>query len=167
MWPPEREHTQKLSNEEMVHNCLLAPNNLGRRVTCEGNTTFTFPLQQPTVILHRPRAPTPGTGFSSSTTTHHLWKNYCFVLTLPGVSKLTHDFTPCRTASCFCSGFFLCRVLRAAGRAGGSSVCLAVTAPQPNHHRTTKAESPRTKEVTADALHRVQLATHRFFFSCC
>lgn len=27
MWPPEREHTQKLSNEEMVHNCLLAPSN--------------------------------------------------------------------------------------------------------------------------------------------
>lgn len=136
MWPPEREHTQKLSNEEMVHNCLLAPNNLGRRVTREGNATFTFPLQQPTVILDQPSAPVCHSSLQACdfplgaplvisgriTALSSRW---------PGVSKLTHDFAPCKTASCFCSGFFLHRVLAAAGRAEGSPVCLAVITPQP------------------------------------
>lgn len=53
MWPPKREHTQKLSNEEMVHNCLLAPNNLAGESHVRGTWHLLsfFHKQQPTMIL--------------------------------------------------------------------------------------------------------------------
>lgn len=126
----------------MVHNCLLAPNSLGRRVTCEGNTTFTFPLQQLTVILDRLSAPDsplqardfplqPPLIVSGRITA--LSSRYLGFPNSPVTSPLVkqpHVFVQVLSPSC-------CRASR------GSSVCLAAIAPQPeltteqprqNHH---------------------------------
>lgn len=73
---------------------------------------------------------TPGTLFFSWPATHHLWKNYRFVLRLPGDSKLTHDFASGKAASCYRSGSFSHQVLPVAGRAICSLVCLVAVTPQ-------------------------------------
>lgn len=172
MWPPEREHTQKLSNEDMVHNCLLAPNNLGRRVTREGNKYHIYFSSsaadrdlRPDLCSNLPLS-TPGTWFSSWITTHRLWKNYCFVLVLPGVSKLTHDFSPVKQpdVSVQVSSCIESFLLQGGLGAAPSPCCDNSTARV--HHRATKAEPRWTKQVNADALHGVLLATYWSVFFC-
>lgn len=121
-----------------------------------------FHKLQPTMISDHPSAldchvwHSPGTGFFSWTTTHHLSGR---MITLSSGYLGFPTFCLCKAASCFTSGSFFHQILPVAGRTVHSSVFLTAVTPQPESTtEQRKAEARWTKGVNADALQGLHLA---------
>lgn len=143
----------------MVHNCLLASNNLGRRVTREGNKYhFYVPSSAVTVILDQPSAPVCHSplqardfplespliisGRITALSSRYLGFPNSPITSPPVKQPRVHV----QVSSCI-ESFVL------QGELGQLCLPRCNNSTAQVHHRITKAEPGWTKEVSVDTLH--------------